>query len=504
MGTFAGYTGPAQIPFRARGEFADRMMKLLNYGGMMNLQTVSMYDGNLYLLDPLEMTSPGKITFDYNYFEDDWWETAGFDACNGVFWSNKIGGKEFYRVVIAAYTLVSLYDPEPGIVTDGNILRTEFHISWINHLLGTSYSCEKSIRLWDQAESYAFHNEAYEYDPFQYNDILSLIPWPHMYYAGGTDLADLLYITKGTETLTVETVKPGTYPADILECRNRLARYFQSRKSANDLEKIWKLVSMDRKGRQETDDPEMKEVAEMTLMLPARVIVYLSSEILGKNFWMIWHDLYDSVYHDEEMKEYASASLRRKRLQEFKRPIAPTGSSDFLYMDNWFTFYDTPKELMDKPKYIVSDDDRLYWWDGSDEVIISEEMDQWLHDLSERHGKLMEEDAADSSDTDSDASLKKFFALLGDIDSYYGRLYPFKTMFYEFIRNLDKKPYTAAVSLLHQLSEENREEGAAMRLEHFGWKVTSRKITFNPGRIRMKRFMSIMANRKLRQQYFGF
>lgn len=70
-------------------------------------------------------------------------------------------------------------------------------------------------------------------------------------------------------------------------------------------------------------------------MLPVRVIVYLTAELIGLKFWKLWKDIHKSVYQDQIMKKYVS------------------------------------DELMGKPDYYISDDDRFYWWDGSDEVKVS-------------------------------------------------------------------------------------------------------------------------------------
>lgn len=71
-------------------------------------------------------------------------------------------------------------------------------------------------------------------------------------------------------------------------------------------------------------------------------------------------------------------------------PVPPFRTSEFLRQDDFFAFYDTPKELEGKPDYYISDDDRLYWWDGTDEVVLSKEMDEWLGILAVRHKEILE------------------------------------------------------------------------------------------------------------------
>lgn len=43
MGTFAGYTGKMDIPEEKRECFGKQMMKILNYGGMMQFEKVSLF-----------------------------------------------------------------------------------------------------------------------------------------------------------------------------------------------------------------------------------------------------------------------------------------------------------------------------------------------------------------------------------------------------------------------------------------------------------------------------
>ena len=76
MGTFAWYTGEMNIEEEKRDCFAKQMIKLLNYGGMMGFEKVSLYGYDLYLLSPAELSQKGEAEFWYNYFEDSGWEKA--------------------------------------------------------------------------------------------------------------------------------------------------------------------------------------------------------------------------------------------------------------------------------------------------------------------------------------------------------------------------------------------------------------------------------------------
>ena len=98
-----------------------------------------------------------------------------------------------------------------------------------------------------------------------------------------------------------------------------------------------------------------------------------------------------------------------------------------------------------------------------------------------------------------------FIKMLAEVDDYYKRIMPFQSMFYDFIENGHKREYKAAASLLRTLSEENKQAGSCIKYwEGSSWDLCSRKVTFNAGRLCMKRYLSVMANKKLRLRYFGF
>lgn len=101
------------------------------------------------------------------------------------------------------------------------------------------------------------------------------------------------------------------------------------------------------------------------------------------------------------------------------------------------------RELKGKPNYYISDDARLYWWDGTDEVIFSKEMDEWLRALAIEHKGISE--GMSEEPESSEKFLKKFLMLLVETNQYYKHIYPFQNMFYEFIQNGNKVGYRAAV-----------------------------------------------------------
>ncbi len=507
MGIFGGYTGSMYIPEEKKDEFAGQVAKILNYGGMMQFESISMYGHDMALLKPIELYPGGKVYFHFNYFEDDVWETAGFDAADGYFHSEKIGGREFCDVVTAVHFLYEAWDEGPGFAEiNGDIVNERGYTGWINHLLGTRFSMKKRFRLWNNVETYVLGQLEDDEDlTVGMDDVMQFIPVGMRYASGGTELSDLMYIIHGTDSLSEEETEPGTYPADIYGCRKALEEFFEMIRSEDAVRQVLELVRKNRHEREKLEDTAISDIGRFSLILPARVIVYLTAELKKENFWKIWKDVHETVYHDEIMKEYASQQLKEERKRRAEAAVPSVRTSEFLRQDGFFVFSDTPEELQGRPNYYISDDDRLYWWDGTDEVIISEEVDEWLKGLAVQYKKTLKDvkDIIEKSGG-SDAFFKGFLELLVEIDQYYKRIYPFQSMFYEFIQNGDKAEYRAAVKLLKEIADENRAEGRIIEKVKYSWDLTSRNVTHNIGRLRLKRFLSVMANRKLRKQYFEF
>lgn len=213
--------------------------------------------------------------------------------------------------------------------------------------------------------------------------------------------------------------------------------------------------------------------------------------------------LKDEVYHDEVLAEYAGEDIKKLREIERSKPIAKIRTIEYLYQNSWFTFRGTPKELENEPKYFISDKDRLYWWDDTDEVRIDEETKAWLNALVDKYDEIYKVVICDESLSDYNF-ISTFIKILAEVDDYYKRVMPFQSMFYDFVENGHKRKYKAAVALLRTLSEENKQAGSCIKYWTGAWDLCNRKVTFNAGRLCMKRYLSVMANKKLRHRYFGF
>lgn len=168
MGSFAGYFGEARVPEEKKAEQKERMLTLLTQGGMMDYNTVSMFGYKLSLLKLPAYDGDENVVVGNNYFEDDRWEDAGYNAKRGDFCSNKIGGSKYATVVCAAYILLELYSETRMIAADnGEILTDRGYIGWLNYLFHEAYTNNRADNL----------PELYEILPeyVRKNDLLSLL-----------------------------------------------------------------------------------------------------------------------------------------------------------------------------------------------------------------------------------------------------------------------------------------------------------------------------------------
>ena len=92
MGTFASLfrENGVRIPENKKQEFTERIERLYQAGGMMEVERVELCDKKIILLRKARMKDDG-MEFFYNYFEDVFWENAGFASDKCRVWSSKIG-----------------------------------------------------------------------------------------------------------------------------------------------------------------------------------------------------------------------------------------------------------------------------------------------------------------------------------------------------------------------------------------------------------------------------
>lgn len=503
MGTFGRYVGEVIIPDNMKEEFCASMLKLLQCGGMMQFEKVSLYGKEIALISPVEPDESGKVSFFYNYMGDELWEDAVFYMDNLHLISGKIGEAEFGNVMTACHLLYEFFSKSYGYANiNGDIVNQRRYIGWINHILDTDFSFGRRFNIWKYIETYYIEylgNEHFqEMDP---QIAFEIVPKGLELFSGGRDLADIFYCAKGTESLEREEIREGTYPSEIIKVRHELKALYQKYGSTEKYA-VWNMLTIPREERQKITAEKYRWIAEATLRLPARVFAYISAELLELDFWGEWKTIYDKVYTDEICLEYVDEQIVNERTKVQTQSIPAIKTKDFLKEDGYFVFYNTPNEIKDKPNYYISDDDLLFWWDESGKVEISEKMDtqliEWAEEYHEIEQGIMDEEVGQYD------MLKQLLDILDQATENYRRIYAFKSLFYEFVQNNKDKRYIAAVRLFETVLKDNWEEGKIIKTCRQSWDMCSKNVTFNQGRVTVKRYLAAMANTQLRMRYFGF
>ena len=94
--------------------------------------------------------------------------------------------------------------------------------------------------------------------------------------------------------------------------------------------------------------------------------------------------------------------------------------------------------------------------------------------------------------------------VLNKAEACYKRVFAFQNMFYEFLENSKDVRYISAIKLFNYIIEDKKQDGQIIEKVSGYWSNASKNVTFNEGRVTIKRFLSLMANKVLREQYFGF
>ena len=141
--------GEINIPKEHRTEYALQALKLLCVGGMMTVEPLQLYGHKLYLLSPPEVDEEGKAN-GYNYLDNISGESWCLDGENGGFGCGKISGDCFYATVAAVHVLTTRCSTSYATtVIDGRLVQEEHCIGWIDHVLGTQYTNQRTTKLWE-------------------------------------------------------------------------------------------------------------------------------------------------------------------------------------------------------------------------------------------------------------------------------------------------------------------------------------------------------------------
>ncbi len=152
MGTFICFARKPQIPEADCPVYFDRMMTIFKKGGMLDFETVSIFGHKIHLLHDIEPNDRGMVNVCYNYFEDDFWEDAGFSR-DGSLWSDKVGARQFNRVIVAASILQEQMSETKTLVDfRGCAASPGSAAAWLRHILGVKFTLYNRCDCWNVYE----------------------------------------------------------------------------------------------------------------------------------------------------------------------------------------------------------------------------------------------------------------------------------------------------------------------------------------------------------------
>lgn len=503
MDTYAYYLGNMKIPREKQKEFNERMLKILEQGGMMTIESLKLCGYRIFLIHPPRPDQDGKLNFNYNYFGDSFTEKASYDCGISTLTTGQLGCYEFSWVICAAYLFYEFYAEDYGLAAvNGEILDASCYIGWLNHLFHEKWTNARLSDLW---VSYEFlHDQEAEYRA----DIMDrLICHAQGIHFNINSLLAFLYVEKDRDVfrtlMTGSSENENAHNSRILCTINKLSDTLQKIKKGSvrsDSDEISHLLSL-----LTFDDPEklMRRLSESSpyfefllhgITLPPQVAVKEIAHTYGVDFWALWNRIDKNAY--SSWKKIHAEDEREKCI-----PVSPVDTASFLKVhDNEICFL-YARDTSRNP--YTSDDDRAYYRksDASNDVHFSESMNVWMASLKKRLDKIAERDMKLRSATDF---LSYILGLLDSANRIYHRIFAFTDMFYDYAAHPELPHYQASMILFEQLIQENRTEGSSINKAGLDWELTDRNLTFNKGRLAIKRYLAILANRMLRQEVLGF
>lgn len=170
-----------------------------------------------------------------------------------------------------------------------------------------------------------------------------------------------------------------------------------------------------------------------------------------------------------------------------------------------------------------SPDDMIAYWEENSDIVFSNELWLWFDSLKCRFESLMKEDFVIEN------PLEYMADLMEEADESYFRIFTFTDFLTESVKNKKKKKYLSLWKLYEELirSPELLAAGSVIFAEDVGvehmkinqneeldpfyerdlirnWYRIDREKRYNLGRVTLRRYMALVANKPLRAKVFGF
>lgn len=499
MGTFAGFfeMGDEGISDGKLEEFVERVQKVYQSGGMMDVDIIQLHGKRIATIRKAEMSSKG-MDFFYNYFEDTRWENAGFNRETNRVWSNKIGWSHFHQAVVAAYVLQEQYTENVAVaMVDGEPINYWKYVGWLNYL----FNEKKHIKNYDAWKLFeAYHDSDDEYLCWDDWHIWNGFGCARYAFISGCEIYAVLH---GTDEaiLKFETKEKGELEQiafDGMKFIQEILQQYSNDKTKEDRDMCQDIINEIRiffSNNQQEAEVEQGDKKYTKLLsglnisdAPAFVIKGLS-EIFDKDFWDLWSQVRDVVRRKHE-KLYGN--------QDYY--IVPISTEEFFHQ---------------------SPDDMIPYWENNNKIVFSEELWDWFHSLKRESDIMME------NDNPVENLLNYMTELLVEADENYYNIFAFSDFVEESLNNSNDMRYQVLWRLFDKMihdpelmkagdvifvpeGPEHESEG----LHYWGeqpkrrlksnWDFIKMSEKNNKGRVTLRRYMALVGNKLLRRELFGF
>ena len=415
------------------------------------MEEVSMFGKKIYLMKPLQI-QPGQesLTFCYNYFENDIWETAGYRPGSCRFYTNKVGWRQFDLVCSAVYVLHEFYANSFGMANrDDHVYDAREIIGWLNHLFGERYTNSRARISGGSTSCFPTIERM--------TICCRFCPMTSPMDVLGT----LIYLAVTRENHEEDwkqliAVPPhGPKEITLPDCIRIVENALKDLKASDETSEAEKLEQLkivlnagDQKLPPET--PELcRFIGGITALLPIEVTTKLVADTFSLDFPALLEELQPYARDVRELWNYND--------RQPPKPVPPVDTASFLG---------------------CSDDDRAWWWTPGGDVLFSDEMAAWLSQCRTELETLTNQEPL----LHGTEPLKLLIETLYDVQEQHQYVSAFQEMFYDFVAHSELPMVQAAIRYLRQLSEREPDSSS----------------------VSLRRFLAVLGNLPLREKVFGF
>lgn len=460
------YCGDMTIPEEKRGEFTQRVLTIMDHGGLMATEKVRLCGRELTLLAPPRLDAGNNVCVDFSYFEYAKYDPIHYNADTARMSCGYMDAREFFSAGIAAWVLREFYAESFGLAHHVGIpMPLKRSIGWLNYLFHEQYDARRANDIWKVYQLFPEDvRKKWNYTKLLDEHSGTLGTLKYM-VCGEKDVRALdkeRYVDLQKRILSMYPVKEA---ADCLGCIRLLDG--AKEETLNTIKAILTTPAPERYAI--SDGTYYKRFAELSEQLPGEVSVKLVSETFGLEY----ADLMD------EIGDAACAAARPEEKGDgASSPVPAMTTAAFFMADN---------------------DDRVYWWRENGDVVFSDAMENWLRELGGEYKSILHTHTLIGMD--GETSLRRLVEELHRIENVFGKLYCFHTFFYEYLGNSDDPRYQAAALLLGDLIDRLGGELPQPDRENF---ITDREKKNSLPLLKMKRYLALLGNRELRHRVLGF